>query len=58
MASTINTGGAGGCWRRGQLKNCLIPIGASAGVLGQGGPVSQCQAGGGAGGAGGDGANY
>jgi hypothetical protein len=44
-------GGSGG----GANANCLVPIGASAGVVGQGGPVSQCNAGGGAGGAGGAG---
>ncbi|HEY2202963.1 MAG TPA: hypothetical protein VGH99_00610 [Pseudonocardia sp.] len=38
--------------------NCLVPIGASAGVVGQGGPVSQCNATGGAAGDGGTGANY
>jgi hypothetical protein len=48
------TGGDGG----GANANCLIPIGASVGVLGQGGPVSQCNATGGAGGAGGNGVDY
>ena len=47
-------GGAGGK----SNANCLIPIGASAGVIGQGGPVSQCNATGGAGGAAGNGVGY
>lgn len=47
-------GGSGGAAN----SNCLVPIGASAGVVGQGGPVSQCNATGGAAGAGGTGANY
>jgi len=47
-------GGAGG----GANSNCLIPIGASIGVLGQGGPVTQCGATGGAGGSGGTGVEY
>jgi hypothetical protein len=35
--------------------NCAVPVGVSAGVIGQGGSVSQCNAVGGAGGAGGNG---
>jgi hypothetical protein len=35
-----------------------VPIGASAGVIGQGGDTSQCNATGGAGGDGGTGVNY
>jgi hypothetical protein len=38
--------------------NCLIPIGLSIGLLGQGGDVAQCNAAGGQGGAGGTGADY
>jgi hypothetical protein len=38
--------------------NCGIPIGVSAGVIGQGGPIKQCDAGGGAGGNGGGGVKY
>lgn len=50
---TVNgTGGRGGNGG-GANANCLIPVGASADVIGQGGPVSQCN--GGAGGAGGNG---
>jgi hypothetical protein len=45
------SGGSGGAAN----ANCAIPIGVTAGVIGQGGPVSQCNAGGGAGGAGGNG---
>jgi hypothetical protein len=52
-----NIGGPGGAGGDANA-NCLIPIGVSAGVLGQGGDVAQCNAGGGAGGAGGTGADY
>jgi hypothetical protein len=52
-----NVGGAGGNGGNANA-NCLIPIGASVGLLGQGGNVAQCNAAGGAGGAGGTGANY
>jgi hypothetical protein len=38
--------------------NCLIPIGVTAGVLGQGGDNSQCNASGGGGGNGGGGVSY
>ncbi|HEY2205946.1 MAG TPA: hypothetical protein VGH99_15850 [Pseudonocardia sp.] len=38
--------------------NCLVPIGVSAGVVGQGDDASQCNATGGAGADGGTGANY
>jgi hypothetical protein len=38
--------------------NCVAPIGVSAGVVGQGDDVSQCNATGGDGGHGGTGANY
>jgi len=38
--------------------NCVLPIGITAGVIGQGGDVSQCNATGGNGGDGGTGANY
>ncbi|HEX4247758.1 MAG TPA: hypothetical protein VH008_07810 [Pseudonocardia sp.] len=38
--------------------NCAVPIGASVGLLGQGGDNSQCNATGGGGGDGGTGANY
>jgi len=44
-------GGAGGMGR----SNCLLPLGVSAGVIGQGGEDSQCNAGGGNAGAGGSG---
>jgi hypothetical protein len=37
--------------------NCAVPVGVSAGVIGQGGDVSQCNANGGAGGNGGAGIN-
>jgi len=52
-----NTGGSGG-YGGDANANCAIPIGISLGLLGQGGPVSQCEATGGAGGGGGTGANY
>ncbi|OZM79317.1 hypothetical protein CFP66_26580 [Pseudonocardia sp. MH-G8] len=53
-----NSGGPGGSGGDANA-NCLIPVGVSAGLLlGQGGDVSQCNAGGGAGGAGGTGADY
>jgi hypothetical protein len=39
-------------------SNCAVPIGLSLGILGQGGPISQCNATGGAGGAGGGGVSY
>lgn len=35
--------------------NCLAPLGVSAGLMGQGGPVSQCNSTSGDGGSGGDG---
>jgi hypothetical protein len=53
-----NWGGAGGAGGDASSQ-CLIPIGVSLGALvGSGGDVSQCNAGGGAGGAGGTGADY
>jgi hypothetical protein len=48
---TGGNGGSGGA----ASSQCAIPVGVSAGVIGQGGPVGQCNAGGGAGGAGGNG---
>jgi hypothetical protein len=57
-SETENTGGAGGAGGNATAQ-CLIPIGVSLGALvGSGGDVSQCNAGGGAGGAGGTGADY
>jgi hypothetical protein len=51
---THNKGGNGG--KGGSASaNCAVPVGVSAGVIGQGGNVSQCNAVGGAGGAGGNG---
>lgn len=47
-------GGNGG----GANANCLIPVGVSAGVVGQGGDNSQCNASAGAGGSGGNGVSY
>ena len=44
-------GGSGG----GSDTNCAVPVGVSAGVIGQGGDVSQCNTVGGAGGNGGAG---
>jgi hypothetical protein len=52
-----NAGGPGGAGGDANA-NCLIPIGVSLGLVGQGGDVSQCNATGGAGGAGGTGADY
>lgn len=52
-----NTGGPGGSGGSANSQ-CLIPIGISLGLLGQGGDVSQCNATGGAGGTGGTGADY
>ncbi|WP_143517385.1 hypothetical protein [Pseudonocardia sp. MH-G8] len=54
---TENVGGPGGSGGDANA-NCLIPIGISLGLLGQGGDVSQCNATGGVGGAGGTGADY
>jgi hypothetical protein len=56
-ASSSGTGGNGGNGGNGggASSQCAIPVGVSAGVIGQGGPVGQCNAGGGAGGAGGNG---
>jgi hypothetical protein len=53
-ASSGGTGGSGGSGGSASSQ-CVIPVGVSAGVIGQGGPVGQCNAGGGAGGAGGNG---
>ena len=50
------TGGGGGNGG-GANANCLIPVGVTAGVIGQGGNVAQCDATGGSGGGGGDGVN-
>jgi hypothetical protein len=52
-----NSGGAGGNGGAAN-SNCVIPIGVTAGVIGQGGDNSQCQATGGDAGDGGTGANY
>jgi hypothetical protein len=52
-----NVGGPGGSGGNANSQ-CLIPIGLSLGILGQGGDVSQCNANGGPGGAGGTGADY
>lgn len=52
-----NMGGPGGSGGAANSQ-CLIPIGISLGILGQGGDVSQCNANGGPGGAGGTGADY
>jgi hypothetical protein len=51
---TRGVGGSGGTGG-GSNANCGVPIGVSAGVVGQGGDVAQCNAVGGAGGAGGAG---
>lgn len=50
-------GGSGGDGGKANA-NCAVPIGVSAGVVGQGDDVSQCNATGGDGGHGGTGANY
>jgi hypothetical protein len=52
-----NDGGNGGNGGAANA-NCGVPIGISAGVVGQGGDNSQCNATGGAGADGGTGANY
>ena len=52
-----NTGGSGGSGGAANSQ-CLIPIGISLGILGEGGDVSQCNATGGTGGTGGAGADY
>jgi hypothetical protein len=52
-----NVGGNGGNGGAANA-NCAVPIGVSAGVVGQGGDNSQCNATGGAGGDGGTGADY
>jgi hypothetical protein len=52
-----SSGGPGG--NGGETKvNCVLPLGLSLGLVGQGDGVSQCNATGGAGGGGGTGANY
>jgi|SRR5882757_5219005 hypothetical protein len=55
--SSDNDGGNGGNGGDATV-NCVLPIGISAGVIGQGGDNSQCNATGGAGGDGGTGSNY
>jgi len=52
-----NSGGNGGNGGDANV-NCVLPIGISAGIVGQGGDNSQCNATGGGGGDGGTGANY
>jgi hypothetical protein len=52
-----NSGGDGGNGGKSNV-NCVLPIGVSAGIIGQGGDNSQCQATGGGAGDGGTGANY
>jgi hypothetical protein len=47
-------GGTGG----NSNANCVIPVGVSAGIIGQGGDTTQCNATGGAGGEGGGGVSY
>ncbi|HZZ51040.1 MAG TPA: hypothetical protein VFE65_29455 [Pseudonocardia sp.] len=54
LASADGTGGGGGNGG-GANANCLIPVGVTAGVIGQGGNNSQCDAVGGSGGGGGNG---
>jgi hypothetical protein len=51
----VNGVGGGGGNGGGANANCLIPVGLTAGVVGQGGNVAQCNAAGGAGGGGGNG---
>jgi hypothetical protein len=53
----VVTGGSGGDGGK-TYVNCVLPIGLSLGIIGQGGDNSQCNATGGAGGGGGTGANY
>lgn len=55
LAGGVNGVGGGGGNGGGANANCLIPVGVTAGVIGQGGPVAQCNAAGGAGGGGGNG---
>jgi hypothetical protein len=52
-----NTGGGGGNGGKTNV-NCVLPIGLSLGIIGQGGDNSQCNATGGGAGDGGTGANY
>jgi hypothetical protein len=52
-----NSGGDGGNGGKTNV-NCVLPIGITAGIIGQGGDSSQCQATGGGAGDGGTGANY
>lgn len=52
-----NSGGAGGGGGDANA-NCLIPVGVTAGIVGQGGNNTQCNATGGGAGDGGTGANY
>jgi hypothetical protein len=60
MATDGVTAGKGGNGGSGGAANanCAVPIGISAGVLGQGGPIKQCNATGGAAGNGGSGVSY
>jgi hypothetical protein len=52
--NTEHTGGPGGSGGEANAQ-CLIPIGISLGIFGEGGDISQCDATGGAGGTGGAG---
>jgi hypothetical protein len=54
VKGTGGDGGTGGA----SNANCLIPVGVSAGVIGQGGDTTQCNANGGSGGDGGSGVSY
>jgi hypothetical protein len=54
---TTGTGGNGGNGGAANA-NCAVPIGVSAGVIGQGGKTSQCNAVSGSGGSGGGGVTY
>jgi len=54
---TNNVGGAGGSGGSGAAK-CGVPVGITAGVIGQGGDISQCNGSGGNGGSGGGATDY
>ncbi|HEY4004254.1 MAG TPA: hypothetical protein VGM60_03575 [Pseudonocardia sp.] len=55
--TTNGVGGNGGGGGKSNA-NCGVPVGVSAGVIGQGGDVTQCNATGGGGGNGGGGVDY
>lgn len=58
LAHDVHGHGGGGGNGAKANANCGVPVGVSAGVIGQGGDNKQCNANGGAGGNGGNGVQY